>query len=123
MKKCLHPNKVHELVLFKNNTRHIQIRCKDCDRKIGYARKEGVDLDSLPKGETTIAYRESVGLPTWCLGCGEDVHLQRTGVCGRCESKGIHRLLKSYAKSLGKTVWELSKEEIFEFHEREESIK
>lgn len=119
-KKCDHKNTENRLVTFRNGTQHVQIYCFGCERKIGFTKKIGIEIESLPIGTTTRAERESVGLPVGCLGCGVD-WVRVTGFCGDCEKTGIHKVAKRYAKDRGLTVWKLSKEQFFEIYGEKET--
>jgi predicted ATP-dependent serine protease len=74
-------------------------------------------MKNLPKGETNKQYRLSIGLPVGCRNCGSD-ECKISGVCKKCEEKRFHKPLRKYSKELGKTIFELNKEELLSYHEK-----
>lgn len=92
---------------------------------MGFAPRSGIDLDILPKGMTTCEERIANGQMVDCFGCGK-VKPRITGFCKQCEKKGLHLPFRIALKDTGITIWDLSREEVYDIAvqaELDKSIK
>lgn len=59
--KCIHKTIQLEVVAFKNNSKHVQRRCSECGKQLGYQSKRTVDLETLPIWRTEKSRQENMG--------------------------------------------------------------
>lgn len=118
MTKCSHENIRLEWVTFKNNTRHIQIICNQCQRHRGYQKQRGIENLEIKQGTTTNQKRTETNKPVGtCLVCEEISKVRITGCCESCQKEGFHRPLKLFSSGRNKKIWELDNDDLLEFRD------
>jgi hypothetical protein len=120
MKKCRHPGNhgsVLSIVMFKNRSEHIEMRCAECGNNQGYLPRGIVEFEEIPRGTTSrqILIESGVEVVDGCFFCGGD-YRGIDGFCWACRRKPEAKFIKERVRESGRKkseIFKVSKPELY----------